>query len=88
MPVSETGEAVQDEQGAREKPRVPRKDIQVVVVITMPCRLRRMSSLPVSETRRDQDVRMDYSIGVHAIPWNGEVWILFFYWIVALMFPF
>ena len=73
MPIGETGEAVQDEQGAREKPRVPCKDIQVVVVITMPCRPRRMSSLPVSETRRDQDVRMDYSIGVHAIPWNGEV---------------
>jgi hypothetical protein len=73
MPVGETGEAVQDEQGTKEKPRVPRKDIQVVVAIAMPCRPRRMSSLPVSETRRDQDVGMSYSIGVYAIPWNGQV---------------
>lgn len=63
MPVGETGHGeVVQEQGAREKPRVPRKDIQVVVAIAMPCR-----------PRRDQDVRMSYSIGVHAIPWDGEV---------------
>ena len=66
MPVGER-EAVQDEQGVREKP--PRKDIQVIVAIAMPCRPRRISSLP----RRDQDVRMSYSIGVHAIRWNGGV---------------
>ena len=75
MPVGETGEAMQDEQGFREKP--PRKDIKVVVAIAMPCRPRRTSSLP----RRDQDVRMSYSIGVHAIPWNGEVYLVL-YWLL------
>ena len=74
MPVRETGEAVQVEQGAGERLQpVPRKDIQVVVAIAMPCRPRRISSLPMLETWRDQDVGMSYSIGVHAIPWNGEV---------------
>lgn len=72
-PVRETREVAQDEQGAREIPQVLRKDIQVVVAIAMPCRSRRISSFPMSETWRDQDVRMSYSIGVHAIPWNGKV---------------
>jgi hypothetical protein len=53
----ETGEAVQVEQGARERLQVPRKDIQVVVVIAMP-----ISSLPMLETWRDQDVGMSIEL--------------------------
>ncbi|KAF8324933.1 hypothetical protein F5887DRAFT_1019595 [Amanita rubescens] len=59
--------AIQDEQQGRgeEESRVPlpHKSIQVAVAITMPCRSGQVS-------RGGRDAAMDYSIGVHEIPWD------------------
>ena len=75
MPVRETEEAEQDEQRDNEgRSRIlPRKDIQVVVAIAMPCRPRQIASCPSSETWWDQDVHMNYLIGVHVTPWEDGV---------------
>ncbi|KAF8345286.1 hypothetical protein F5887DRAFT_967574, partial [Amanita rubescens] len=62
-PVSE---AIQDEQQGRgEEPRgpLPHKSIKVVVAIAMPCPSGQVS-------RGSGDATMDYSIGVHDIPWD------------------
>ncbi len=60
-------EAIRDEQQGRgeEEPRVPlpHRSIEVVVAIAMPCRPRQVS-------RGGGDAAMDYSIGVHEIPWD------------------
>lgn len=51
--------------GGEEESRepFPFKSIQVVVAIAMPCRPGRVS-------REAGDATMDYSIGVHEIPWD------------------
>lgn len=74
MPVGETREAAQDEQrDSEERSRaLTRKNIQVVMAIAMP-RPRRILPSPSSKIHRDQEVFMNYSIGMHTTTWEDGV---------------